>query len=93
MAASAANAEPDRTIDESTKAVAPIKLDLFGRVVIATQNEFGWKIFYAGSEGKRRPALDIVVPPEIPESQLEQYLADLCHEWATEQNPGVNRLS
>jgi len=72
--------------------VASIKLDLYGRVVIATQNARGWKIYYAGSEGKRRPALDLVVPPEISVSQLEQYLADLCHEWATEQNPGVKRL-
>lgn len=73
--------------------MAAIKLDLFGRVVIATRNECGWEIFYAGAEGKRRPALDIVVPPDISESQLDQYLADLCHEWATELNPGVHRLS
>ncbi|MGI9204848.1 MAG: DUF7661 family protein [Woeseiaceae bacterium] len=70
-----------------------VKLDVFGRIVIATRGECGWKMFYAGTEGKRRPALDIIVPPEIPEAGLEQYLADLCHEWATGRNPRVKRLS
>lgn len=67
--------------------------DLFGRHVVAIRTEFGWKMFYAGTEGKRRPATDIVVPPGITEGQLEQYLSDLCHEWATAENPGVKRLS
>lgn len=73
--------------------MSSIKFDLYGRTVIATQNEFGWKVYYAGTDGKRRPATDIIVPSDITESRLEQYLTDLCHEWATERNPAVKRLS
>ena len=49
-------------------------------------------MFYAGAEGKRRPATDIIVPAEVSESNLETYLADLCHEWCTVNNPVVKRL-
>jgi hypothetical protein len=69
-----------------------IKLDVFGRLVIATHTDEGWKMFYAGAEGKRRPATDIIVPAEVSESNLETYLADLCHEWCTVNNPVVKRL-
>jgi hypothetical protein len=69
-----------------------IKLDVFGRLVLATRNETGWKIYYLGEEGKRRPAPDIAVPPEIGEADLDKYLADLCHEWCTANSPSVERL-
>jgi hypothetical protein len=69
-----------------------IRLDVFGRHVLVIRDGSGWKAFYAGEEGKRRPATDIVVPNDICETALEQYLADLCHEWSTERNPGVKRL-
>ena len=49
-------------------------------------------MFYRGTEGKRRAAPDLVVPNDVGESQLGQYLADLCHEWATERHPDVRRL-
>ena len=26
------------------------------------------------------------------ESEMQQYLGDLCHEWATERHPSVKRL-
>ena len=68
------------------------KLDVFGRVVLVAESGSGWIVFYLGAEGKRRPAKDIVVPPDILESEIEQYLGDLCHEWATEQHPSVKRL-
>ena len=35
---------------------------------------------------------DIVIPPDIPKSEIAQYLDDLCHEWATELHPSVKQL-
>ncbi len=70
-----------------------IKLDVFGRPVVAMQTLEGWKLFYVGEEGKRRPAPDIIVPADVREADLEMYLADLCHEWCTALNPTVTRLS
>ena len=69
-----------------------IRFDVFGRRVLVVGSEAGWSVFYLGSEGKRRPAHDILVPPYVSESELERYLADLCHEWATERHPDVRQL-
>jgi len=69
-----------------------LAFDVFGRRVLVKSSEHGWRVFYVGIEGKRRPALDIVVPSDISESDLAQYLDDLCHEWATERYPIVKRL-
>ncbi len=69
-----------------------LKFDVFGRDVLIERNDSGWQVFYLGNEGKRRPARDIVVPPNIEESKLTQYLDDLCHEWATDRNNSVKRV-
>ena len=71
----------------------PLKFDVFGRIVLVVDSGDGWNAFYLGSEGKRRPAKDIVIPPDIPEAEIERYLGDLCHEWATEQYASVKRLA
>jgi hypothetical protein len=69
-----------------------LKFNVFGKQVLIAKLNGGWATYYLGSEGKRRPAIDIVVPADIQESEIEQYLDDLCHEWATEQHPDVKRL-
>jgi hypothetical protein len=48
--------------------------------------------FYLGTDGKRRPATDITVPSNIAESEILQYLDDLCHEWATDRNNCVKQV-
>jgi len=52
---------------------------MFGRDVLIVETGGRWEAFYLGSEGKRRPAKDIMVPADIEESKLTQYLDDLCH--------------
>ena len=69
-----------------------LKFDVFGRDVLIVENEAGWQAFYLGSEGKRRPARDIYVPPDITESEMARYLDDLLHEWATDRNNSVKRI-
>jgi len=69
-----------------------LTFDVFGRDVLITRTEDGWRAFYLGNEGKRRPASDIVIPRDIEESGMAQYLDDLCHEWATDRNNRVKRL-
>ncbi len=70
----------------------PIKFDVFGRKVLVARIEDGWQAFYVGNEGKRRAATDIIIPGNIDESNLLQYLDDLCHEWATDRNNCVRRV-
>lgn len=69
-----------------------LKFDVFGRDVLIVEKECGWEVFYLGNEGKRRVAKDISVPSGITESEMIQYLDDLCHEWATDRNNSVRRV-
>ena len=66
--------------------------EVFGRTVLVVASRGGWSAFYVGVEGKRRPALDLFVPGDIDEEHMEQYLGDLCHEWASPRHPQVKRL-
>ncbi|GAA5444935.1 hypothetical protein Misp06_03127 [Microbulbifer sp. NBRC 101763] len=61
---------------------------IFGREVIIERHNDGWLAFFQGPEGKRRPA-GIIIPFEITEGELAQYLSDLCHEWASERYQDV----
>ena len=69
-----------------------LKFDVFGRAVLIVETGSGWEAYYLGNEGKRRPARDIIVPSNIDESEIAQYLDDLCHEWATDRNNSVKRV-
>lgn len=70
-----------------------LKLDVFGRAVLVERSENGWDVFYLGGEGKRRRADDIFIPSDVLEADVERFVADLCHEWATPRNPSVLRIS
>jgi len=70
-----------------------IQFDVFGKTILVARRTECWEVYYPGPDGKRRPAGDIVIPSDIAESELEQYLSDLCHEWATEKHPSVVRLT
>ena len=69
-----------------------IKIDVFGRLVLAVKSDNGWRIYYLGEDGKRRLADDLMLPPFLAADELISYLADLCHEWATEKHNQVRRL-
>ena len=60
-----------------------LRFDVFGRQVFVLREHGRWLAYYLGNEGKRRQAQDIVIPDSVSESELEQYLADLCHECAS----------
>lgn len=70
-----------------------MKLDVFGKLVEVNQRNGQWLVFYVGNEGKKRKAPDILVPNTIQEPDVINYIADLCHEWATPTNPAVKVIS
>ena len=69
-----------------------VKFDVYGKHILVGRTSNGWIIDYIGDQGKKRPATDIFIPCLISESEIEQYLEDLCHEWATEKHPYVRRI-
>ncbi len=70
-----------------------MKLNVFGRHVQVLRCNNDWKAYYLGNEGKRRLAEDIVIPSEIKKDELPNYLADLCHEWASQNRETVTIIS
>ena len=60
-----------------------MKLNVFGKIVEVTRRDNQWIAYYLGNEGKTRTADDIRIPAHIAEDELADYIADLCHEWAT----------
>ena len=51
-----------------------------------------WLLFNDSPSGSRARVYDVVIPPDLPESRLGQYLDDMYHELATEKHPGVVRI-
>ena len=68
-----------------------IKFDVFGRVVVVEASPSGWKAFFAGTDGKRRPA-DFPIPEHLSAADIAGYLDDLFHENATAEKPVVTVL-
>ena len=62
-----------------------LKFNIFGTRIAIKGASGAWQAFYLGAEGKRRPA-DFIVPADVAEHELCEYLADLFHEEATPRN-------
>ena len=66
-----------------------MKLNVFGKLIEVVKKNNGWNVFIIGSEGKKRLANEIVIPPELQEDEIVDYITDLCHEWETKSNNKV----
>lgn len=71
--------------------MSEFRFKVFGKVVAIVGRPGSWQAFYPGTDGTRSPA-DFVVPADIAEDGLVDYLADLFHENATPQRSTVLRL-
>ena len=68
------------------------RFKVFGTPVAITGSPGSWQAFYLGAEGKRRPA-DFIVPADLAEHDLAEYLADLFHEHARPGNATVEPIA
>lgn len=68
-----------------------LKFNIFGTLIAINGKPGAWQAFYLGTEGKRRPA-DLIVPADVAEHELCEYLADLFHEEATPRNTTATEL-
>lgn len=69
-----------------------MRFDVYGRELIVERRAGEWAVFHAASDGKRRRAEGVVIPPSVAEEEVGGYLADLLHELATESHPVVRRV-
>jgi hypothetical protein len=67
------------------------RFSVFGTLTAITGAAGSWQAFYLGADGKRRPA-DFIVPADVTEHELAEYLADLFHEHATPRNSKVEQI-
>lgn len=68
-----------------------LRFNIFGAHIAVTGAPGAWQAFRLGTEGKRRPA-DFIVPGDVTEDELCEYLADLFHENATPRNATAEQL-
>ncbi|QSX31172.1 hypothetical protein JYB88_05910 [Shewanella cyperi] len=71
-----------------------MKFDIFGKKILeVTRQGNEWQACYCGTGGVKRKAEDIRIPAGINEAELEDYIADIFHEWANAEHPHIIRLS
>jgi len=68
-----------------------LEFDVFGYRIVVERRGDAWASFEPGDDGKRRASW-FVIPPDLPEDALAQYLADLYHEAARPDRPDVRRI-
>jgi hypothetical protein len=68
------------------------RFNVFGRIYDIEHAGGSWRTYLVGTDGKRGPG-GFVVPDDIRDEELEQYLFDLFHEDATPGNGDVVRIS
>jgi len=71
----------------------PQTLEIFGRPFVAVLRRDGWAVHHRGEEGKRGPLLEVSIPHDVRSPRaLRDYMADVCHEWATPEHDRVRWL-
>jgi hypothetical protein len=60
-----------------------MKFDVYGRFRLEVAREGERWVVYRLAPGKRIRADDVIIPPEIPPSDIGTYLDDLFHEAST----------
>lgn len=63
-----------------------MKINVYGQIIEILRRDDKWKVFYLGSEGKKRNANDILIPSTLKRCDLINYLEDLFHESASTGN-------
>ena len=66
------------------------KFNVFGLIILVERSADAWCAYYPGNDGTKRPA-DFVIPNDIKDDELEQYLGDLFHENARPNTAEVVR--
>jgi hypothetical protein len=70
-----------------------VKFNVFGRVISFERRATGqWVAWQGGSDGKR-VKVELAVPNELTDNELEQYLFDVFHEEATPWNGDITRIN
>ncbi|MGI9494168.1 MAG: DUF7661 family protein [Geminicoccaceae bacterium] len=59
-----------------------MRYDIYGKFQLEVVRDGDRWVVYRLDNGKRRMMLDVIVPSELSEDEIETYLDDMLHEWA-----------
>ncbi|ALU42026.1 DUF7661 family protein [Pseudoalteromonas rubra] len=69
-----------------------IRFNVFGKRMSVSRVGAQWQLFNDSDAGMRARVYDVVIPPELCESELALYLDDIYHERSSEAYPRVISL-
>ena len=69
------------------------RIDIFGHRFVAERRAGHWALRHPDAEGRRGAPFHLPIPFDVvTDDALVDYLADLCHEWATPARDRVRWL-
>ncbi len=69
-----------------------MKYNVYKREIEIIKAHGTWTVFMLGSDGKKRVSHDIFIPSTVSEENMETYLEDLLHEWASPGNDKICKI-
>lgn len=69
-----------------------IEFDVFGKRMSVQRRDDEWLLFLHPDTGIRSRVYDVVIPGDLEESDLAEYLSDMYHEYGSENTSTVQRL-
>ncbi len=70
-----------------------LKFNVFGRMMFVERQQGKWLLFRDSGTGVRSLVNDVVIPENLAESELLNYLDDIYHERASEDFTAVIQIS
>ena len=67
--------------------------DVFGKKMSVHREGDDWLLFSESETGIRARVYDVVIPSDVNENELANYLDDIYHEYANEKHTSVIRVS
>jgi hypothetical protein len=69
-----------------------LEFDVFGKLMSVQRKDNEWLLFIKTGTGMRIRVYDVIIPPDLKENELANFLSDMYHEYGNENKPEVRKL-
>ncbi|WP_373960466.1 hypothetical protein [Vibrio gigantis] len=69
-----------------------LKFQVFHQTMSVQRQNKEWLLYRESETSIRARVYDVIIPSDLAEEELARYLADIYHEFASEQYPSVTRI-
>ncbi|EPF2931101.1 DUF7661 family protein [Vibrio parahaemolyticus] len=70
-----------------------LKFNVFGRIMSVYREADNWVLYRESDAGVRTKVYDVVIPSDLTETELAQYLDDIYHEYANQKYHSVFQIN